>query len=139
MDTREKEEGLGIDLDFDKLRGISAGEPVLPVVVQHARTLEVLILAYANPEALRLSLQSGQAVFYSTSRQEIWHKGATSGDFLNLVEIRVNCEQNSLLYLVEPVREGVCHTRARAGGTRPTCYYRLLNRDGTLSFRQGMQ
>lgn len=138
------EEGDSLLLDFHKLHSVAAGEPVVPVVVQHARTLEVLILAYANAEALRKSLEIGQAVFFSTSRSEIWHKGATSGDFLTLIDVRVNCEQNSLLYLVEPVRQGSCHTKDRNGQSRPTCYYRSVKRDPakpglTLKFRDGLK
>lgn len=129
------EEGHELLLDFNKLQAVAqCGEPVIPVVVQHARTLEVLILAYANKEALEKSIELGQAVFYSTSRRALWHKGATSGDYLKLEEIRVNCEQNSLLFLVEPVQSGVCHTRGPDGRTRRSCYYRTL-KDGLLQFR----
>lgn len=141
---RNLEEGDALLLDFLKLQSVAAGEPVVPVVVQHARTLEVLILAYANAQALQMTLELGQAVFFSTSRREIWHKGATSGDFLNLIDVRVNCEQNSLLYLVEPVTQGSCHTKDRNGNARPTCYYRSVKRDPampglTLRFRDGLQ
>lgn len=128
------EEGAELHLDFDKLLAVSkGGEPVLPVVVQHAQTLEVLILAYVNRPALARSIELGQAVFYSTSRRELWHKGATSGDYLKLEEIRVNCEQNSLLFLVVPEKGGVCHTKDAAGDTRRSCYYRSV-KDGKLKF-----
>lgn len=128
------EEGGELHLDFDKLLAVlKSGEPVLPVVVQHAQTLEVLILAYVNRLALSRSIELGQAVFYSTSRCELWHKGATSGDYLKLEEIRVNCEQNSLLFLVVPEKGGVCHTKDGAGNTRRSCYYRFL-KDGVLRF-----
>lgn len=123
----EIEEGRTLRLDFDKLSAIAAaGEPVAPVVVQHADTKEVLILAYVNRAALAQSLAEGRAVFYSTSRRELWIKGATSGDYLDLVEARVNCEQNSLVFLVRPRAGGVCHTRNAEGATRPGCYYRRL-------------
>jgi len=126
----EIEEGSQLLLDFQKLQSVAAsGEPVIPVVVQHAKTLEVLIVAYVNQEALKKSIELGQAVFYSTSRNELWHKGATSGDYLDLTEIRVNCEQNSVLFLVEPVKGGVCHTKDKDGNTRPGCYYRRLSGD----------
>lgn len=128
------EEGAELHLDFNKLLAVSKdGEPVLPVVVQHARTLEVLILAYVNRPALARSIELGQAVFYSTSRRELWHKGATSGDYLKLEEIRVNCEQNSLLFLVVPEKGGVCHTKDATGNTRRSCYYRSV-KDGVLKF-----
>jgi len=128
------EDGSELALDFHKLLKVSAtGIPVLPVIVQHAETKEVLVLAYANRQALNESLASGIACFWSTSRNELWIKGKTSGDFLDLVEVRVNCEQNSLLYLVKPRKEGVCHTKTADGKTRKTCYYRKLDQ-GSLHF-----
>ena len=65
-------------------------------------------------------------MFWSTSRNELWVKGKTSGDYLQLVEVRVNCEQNSLLYLVRPNAGGICHTKNEAGEPRD-CYYRTLD------------
>src|SRR5271170_8481820 len=128
------EEGNELQLDFTKLQKIAqTGLPVLPVVVQDAESKEVLVVAYSNREALEHSLKTGIATFWSTSRNELWIKGATSGDTLQLVDVRVNCEQNSLLYLVRLVGGGVCHTRDAAGKTRKTCYYRSL-KDGKLSF-----
>jgi phosphoribosyl-AMP cyclohydrolase len=132
MATDALEEGTLLTLDFDKLRKIGdRGQTVVPVVLQHAETGEVLYLAYANAEALRETLARRQAVLWSTSRDELWHKGATSGDVLDLVEVRVNCEQNSLLYRVLPRTGGVCHTRDAEGQARPSCYYRrvLTERD----------
>ncbi len=105
---------------------------VLPVIVQHADTKEVLVLAYANDVALKKTIETKIASFWSTSRNELWIKGATSGDVLDLVEIRVNCEQNSLLYLVRPRQGGVCHTKDSHGHTRHTCYYRSL-KDNSLT------
>jgi phosphoribosyl-AMP cyclohydrolase len=125
-----REEGTSIELDFDKLTKIAEkGQPVVPVVLQNADTSEVLYIAYADEQALRATLETGTAVLWSTSRNELWHKGATSGDVLDVVEVRVNCEQTSLLYLVRP-RRGVCHTRTADGRTRPTCYYRKIAADG---------
>ena len=121
------EEGTELSLDFHKLGKVAAcGEAVLPVAVQDADTREVLILAYANRQALEYTVEDRVAAFWSTSRNELWVKGATSGDVLELVEIRVNCEQNSLLYLVRPRGKGACHTRDEAGVPRRTCYYRRL-------------
>lgn len=122
-------------LDFGKLRNIAAGTAdVLPVVVQDATTLEVLLVAYINAEALRLSISEQRAVFYSTSRHEIWRKGDSSGDVLRLKEVRVNCEQNSLLFLVDKAGKGACHTRDEAGKTRSNCYYRRLTGTELLEF-----
>jgi phosphoribosyl-AMP cyclohydrolase len=131
---KELEEGSELRLDFSKLQKVAGGgQPVLPVVVQDADSKEVLVVAYANRAALEHSLQTGTATFWSTSRNELWIKGATSGDTLKLVDVRVNCEQNSLLYLVRMVGGGVCHTKDAEGHTRKTCYYRSL-RDGKLEF-----
>jgi phosphoribosyl-AMP cyclohydrolase len=128
----ELEEGSALALDFEKLRKVAAcSEAVLPVCVQHAGTGEVLIVAYANRAALDYSLAHGVAAFWSTSRNELWVKGATSGDTLKLVEVRVNCEQNSLLFKVLPQGKGACHTKDVAGKTRMGCYYRKLV-DGKL-------
>ncbi|MBI3395823.1 MAG: phosphoribosyl-AMP cyclohydrolase [Spirochaetia bacterium] len=128
------EEGDALLLDFKKLKAIGqSGYDVVPVVVQDAATKTVLILAYADEGALAETVRTGKAVFFSTSRGERWVKGATSGDTLNVEEIRVNCEQNSLLYLVRLEGRGTCHTKDASGQTRFTCYYRAL-RQGRLVF-----
>lgn len=124
------EEGSQLSLDFGKLSKVGqTGQNVIPVVLQHADTGDVLYVAYANDEALKATLETRTAVLWSTSRNELWHKGATSGDVLELVDVRVNCEQNSLLYRVRP-RGGVCHTKDESGNTRPVCYYRKLDSQG---------
>ena len=125
------EEGVELRLDYTKLRKVGeTRHPVLPVVLQHAETGEVLFVGYANEQALRATLAEGTAVLWSTSRDELWYKGATSGDVLDVAEVRVNCEQNSLLYRVRPRRGGVCHTRDADGNTRASCYYRrVLDRE----------
>jgi len=129
------EEGSELKLDFEKLGKVAGtGHAVLPVVVQDAGTGEVLILAYANGEALRHTLESGMATFWSTSRNELWIKGKTSGDWLKIEEVRVNCEQNSLLYRVVPQGAGACHTKDDAGKARSGCYYRRITADGGLEF-----
>ena len=121
------EEGKELALDFGKLQAIGRGEAaVIPVAVQDADSKEVLIVAYANQEALSYTLTHGVAAFWSTSRNELWVKGATSGDTLELVEARVNCEQNSLLYLVRPLGAGACHTKDAEGIARAGCYYRRI-------------
>jgi phosphoribosyl-AMP cyclohydrolase len=132
---KELEEGRTPRLDFTKLKKVAeTGHDLLPVVVQDARTGEVLILAYANEQALRHSLDTGEAAFWSSSRNELWVKGKTSGDILRLEEVRVNCEQNSLLYLVTPLGKGACHTKNEAGRTRSGCYYRRMTSDQKLEF-----
>jgi len=125
------EEGTEIHLDFGKLKKVAAIEAdVIPVVVQDVDTREVLVCAFVNQEALEKALETKTAVFWSTSRNELWEKGKTSGDVFELLEVRVNCEQNSLLYLVRPKGKGMCHTLGPDGNTRPSCYYRRLTADG---------
>ncbi len=124
------EEGIELQLDFDKLQRVArTGACVVPVVLQNVDSGEVLFIGYANALALEKSLETRTAVLWSTSRNELWYKGASSGDVLDLVEVRVNCEQNSLLYCVRP-RAGVCHTRSSDGHTRKSCYYRSLGPGG---------
>lgn len=123
----ELEEGRRLRLDFGKLlRATTACPDILPVAVQNIDTGEVILVAYANEQALRAAIATRAAVFWSTSRNELWEKGKTSGETFDLVEVRVNCEQNSLLYRVRPRRGGICHTKNRAGAPR-NCYYRRLD------------
>jgi len=117
----EKEYTKDLSLDFGP-----DGKMLLPVITQDYHTLKVLILAYTNKEAFEETLRSSYATFYSRSRQEIWKKGQTSGDFLKIQEIRVNCEQNSLLYLVNPQGNGACHARKPDGLPYSSCYYRRI-------------
>jgi len=134
MASPDIELGSVFQLDFDKLAKVAAcGQPLVPVAVQNAETKEVLMVAYVNRLALEHTLRTGNATFWSTSRNELWEKGATSGDTLRVVEIRVNCEQNSLLYLVKPLGKGSCHVKKPDGTPRMSCYYRRLA-DGVLVF-----
>lgn len=131
-DAEWLEEGSDLLLDFGKLDKVAqAGAEVVPVAVQDADSKDVLLIGYANETALRYTLERGLAAFWSTSRNELWVKGATSGDTLQVVEVRVNCEQNALLYLVRMMGQGVCHTRNAGGRARRSCYYRRI-RDGKL-------
>ena len=123
----ELEEGSKLMLDYGKLeKAVSACPGVIPVAVQHADTGELILIAYVNEEALKKAVETRTAVFWSTSRNELWEKGKTSGETFDLLEIRVNCEQNSVLYVVRPVRGGICHTKNRKGEPR-NCYYRRVN------------
>ena len=126
--TNEREEGERLTLDFNKLAKAARCGGVLPVGVQHADTHEFLLLAYTNEDAFRETLARRTLVLWSTSRNERWEKGATSGETFDVIEVRVNCEQNSLLYRVRPRRGGICHTRNHAGQPR-NCYYRRLDLD----------
>ena len=118
---------LALDLDFKKLQSSAfQTSEVIPVVIQDKDTLEVLIVGYTNEVAFKQSVETKKVTFWSTSRNEIWVKGATSGDVLTIHEMRVNCEQNSLLYLVRPQSGGACHVKLPNGQTRRTCYFREL-------------
>jgi phosphoribosyl-AMP cyclohydrolase len=108
------------------------GQKLLPVVTQDSKTLEVLILAFANKEAFDETRRSGYATYWSRSRGELWKKGLTSGDMLKVDEIRVNCEQSSLLYLVTPQGKGACHAKKESGLPYSSCYYRKINEDDSL-------
>ncbi len=124
---KELEEGSRLMLDFGKLAKVAKACPdVIPVAVQNADTHEVILIAYVNERALKVALETKTAVFWSTSRNELWEKGKTSGETYDLIEVLVNCEQNSIVYQVRPRRGGICHTKNKAGKAR-NCYYRRLN------------
>ncbi len=125
--SADLEEGQELRLDFSKIDR-TAGAHVLPCAVQDVVTDEVILVAYVNELALQRSVETRSAVFWSTSRNELWEKGATSGETFELVEVRVNCEQNSLVYRVRPRRGGICHTKNSSGQPR-NCFYRRLNFD----------
>jgi phosphoribosyl-AMP cyclohydrolase len=112
--------------DFAKRGGL------VPAVVQDARTRDVLMLGWVNQEAWNKTLDTKKATFWSTSRNELWVKGATSGDELPVVEVRVDCDDDTVLYLVEP-RGGTCHTTNARGETRKSCFYRRIETDRTLT------
>lgn len=121
------EETNEISLDFGKIASVAAKcNDVIPVAVQNADTLEVILVAYTNRKAFEESVRSRTLVLWSTSRNELWEKGKTSGETFELLEAFVNCEQNSLLYKVRPRRGGICHTRNSKGDPR-NCYYRRIN------------
>jgi len=86
---------------------------LIPVIVQDASNGEVLMLAYANKESLRRTLDSGEVWFYSRSRQELWHKGATSGSILKVHSIAKDCDSDTILVRAEPAGP-VCHTGNRS-------------------------
>ena len=92
---------------------------LVPAVMQDASNGEVLMLGYMNLESLRRTISSGDIWFYSRSRQELWHKGATSGNYLKLRAIFYDCDEDTILAQVEPCGP-VCHTGNR------TCFFRQL-------------
>jgi len=102
-------------LKFD-VRGL------IPAIVQDAESGEVLMLAYMNVESLKLTQETGETHFWSRSRQELWHKGATSGNNQRVVDMRVDCDADALLVRVNPAGPA-CHTGNR------TCFYRAIEED----------
>lgn len=94
-------------------------DDLIPVVVQDATTRDVLMVAYANEEAVSLSLRTGFAHFYSRSRRKIWKKGEESGHLQKILRILVDCDEDCLLYLVSP-QGPACHTGYQS------CFYRTL-------------
>jgi phosphoribosyl-AMP cyclohydrolase len=126
---KELEEGTRLTLDFAKIAKIAEKcKDSIPVAIQHADTHEVILVAYTNETAMRKCFAERTLILWSTSRNELWEKGKTSGETFDLIEARVNCEQNSLLYIVRPRRGGICHTKNRAGTPR-NCYYRRIHLD----------
>ena len=94
---------------------------LIPAIATHAETGEVLMLAYMNAEALERTLATGEAYYFSRSRNELWHKGATSGQIQLVEEILIDCDQDTILLKVTPEGDGgTCHTGAR------TCFYRAI-------------
>lgn len=92
---------------------------LVPAIVQDADSGEVLTLAYMNRQSLELTLSTDQTHFWSRSRQELWHKGATSGNYQDVVELRIDCDEDAILVLVHP-RGPACHTG------EDSCFYRAL-------------
>ncbi len=97
---------------------------LIPAIVQDARSNEVLMLAYMNKESLRRTISGGDVWFYSRSRQELWHKGETSGNFLKWASIVKDCDSDTLLIKAEPMGP-VCHTGNR------TCFFQQLENEDT--------
>ncbi|MEM9834265.1 MAG: phosphoribosyl-AMP cyclohydrolase [Bacteroidota bacterium] len=115
------EEGLQLTPQFEKRGGL------LPVAVQETDTGQLLMLASINEEALQQTMQTGLATFWSTSRNQLWVKGETSGDFLKIDNILVDCDQDAFVYQVTLQGEGVCHTYDKHGKHRKACFYRKVD------------
>jgi phosphoribosyl-AMP cyclohydrolase len=142
-EKEEKEEGRKVMLDFGKLRETvkKNAADVIPIVLQDADTMKVLFIGNATRETFLETLAIGKAVLWSMSRDKRWFKGETSGSFLEIVKVLVNCEQNSALFMVKSVA-GACHTKNKAGQFRDTCYYREIKVRGenmTLEFLPGYE
>lgn len=94
---------------------------LIPCVAMDHVTKEPLMLAYMNEQSLKMTLEIGEVVYYSRSRQEIWHKGATSGHTQKVVEIRTDCDQDAVIVYVDQQGAGACHTG------RNSCFYRKVD------------
>jgi phosphoribosyl-AMP cyclohydrolase len=110
-----------MEIDFDKFGGL------VPAVVQESATGEVLMLGFMNREALAETLRSGQVTFYSRSRRKLWKKGETSGNTLQLVELRLDCDADTVLARVELRGAGACHEGYKS------CFFRRLEPGGQIS------
>jgi phosphoribosyl-AMP cyclohydrolase / phosphoribosyl-ATP pyrophosphohydrolase len=108
------------------------GDGLLPAIVQHAHTGQVLMLAYMNEEALGKTLSTGRAVFYSRSRQQLWTKGETSGHYLNVVDVSTDCDSDAILVLANPLgptcHKGTesCFAEAAPTDVQPLTFLRVL-------------
>jgi phosphoribosyl-AMP cyclohydrolase len=119
-DTHELERGSVLAPRFD-------ANGLIAAVAQHASTGEILMLAWMNDEALRLTLETGEAHYFSRSRNALWKKGETSGQVQKLVQLRVDCDQDAVVLKVLPQGDGgACHVGFRS------CFYRVAEPDGTL-------
>ena len=105
-----------VELDFEKGKGL------LPAVVQEFQTGKVLMLAYINRASWEKTLETGEAHYWSRSRQEIWHKGGTSGNVQKIKEIYVDCDNDKVLFKVEQVGGAACHTG------HETCFHKQVSR-----------
>ena len=108
-----------IELDFNKMNGL------IPAIIQDYNTKDVLMLGFMNPEAWEATLSTGKATFYSRTRQKLWVKGKTSGHEQIVKEIRVDCDDDTILLLVEQVGGAACHTGYRS------CFFKKIE-DGTV-------
>ncbi|HEX3333840.1 MAG TPA: phosphoribosyl-AMP cyclohydrolase [Acidimicrobiales bacterium] len=121
-DTAAAPEGIALTVDDDLVAVVdfAKADGLVPAIVQDATDGTVLTLAYMDAEALRRTLATGRSWFYSRSRQEYWQKGETSGDRQYVREVRVDCDGDALVVLVDQHGRGACHTGARS------CFYRTV-------------
>ena len=102
----------------------SKGEGLVPAIIQDHRTGDVLMLGYMNPEALKKTIETGKACFYSRSRDKLWIKGETSGHVQKVKEIFIDCDRDTILVKVEQIGGAACHTGYRS------CFYQKVDGSG---------
>ena len=112
--------------DIDETSTLSPNfndDGLIAAIAQDAASREVLMLAWMNREALEKTLETGEAHYWSRSRGELWHKGATSGAIQTVHEIRIDCDQDAVILFVTQAGDGACHTGRR------TCFYRQIEKN----------
>lgn len=119
IEFKKREEAGKVEETLSFVPKFDANGLIVAVAIDH-ETKEPLMLAYMNEESLKLTLEKQEAVYYSRSRKEIWHKGATSGHVQKVKEIRTDCDQDALILLVDQQGAGACHTG------RESCFYRTV-------------
>ncbi|MBN1904385.1 MAG: phosphoribosyl-AMP cyclohydrolase [Deltaproteobacteria bacterium] len=110
-----------IKLDFTK------GSGLLPAIAQDYKTGKVLMLAYINEESWRKSLETGEVHYWSRSRSELWHKGGTSGNVQKIKEIYADCDNDTVLFVVDQIGQAACHTG------RESCFYQKIDNSGEVT------
>jgi phosphoribosyl-AMP cyclohydrolase len=122
MCAQESTESIGNLFDFIK----TDADGLVPAIVQHAETGQVLMLGYMNRESLEITLRDKKACFFSRSRQKLWLKGETSSNFLHVEEVRTDCDADALVLKCRP--DGpTCHTN------ETSCFYRLVGGDARVT------
>ena len=119
-DKKQVEQGLHLAPKFD-------AQGLIPSITTDFATGELLMVAFMNEEAFKQTIALGEAVYYSRSRQELWHKGATSGHVQKVLEIRVDCDQDAVWLRVEQHGSGACHVGYRS------CFYRAVDREAVTT------
>lgn len=119
MSSNDETTDLNLKLDANGL---------IAAIAQDSETKEILMLAWMNEDAFNKTLETGEVHYWSRSRQELWHKGATSGNIQIVEEIRIDCDQDAVLLIINQKGSGACHTG------RLNCFYRKVRKDSKLSF-----
>ena len=115
---------MSVKLDFKKCGNL------IPAIAQDYRTNEVLMMAYINPESWAETLKSGYATYYSRSRQQLWKKGESSGHLQVVKEILVDCDLDTVIFKIEQLGPGACHTGHRS------CFYRKVDGDALVEVEE---
>ena len=115
------EESTTLNLQFEKRGGL------LPCIAQDEQSGKILMIGSINKEAWDKTVEIGYATFWSTSRNELWTKGLSSGDLLKIEDILIDCDQDAVIYKVTKEGAGACHTKSQKGIARESCFYRSFN------------